>query len=167
MPRTKPPLLETPLRNEHHQQQHQHNGHHEHIHMHILLPHTAHDLLASSLQLSNDTDAASVDLLGVTSITLQFPKFTDGRAYSQAHYLRVRAGFDGELVAWGDVLVDQLPQMHRMGFSHAVLRNDQSLQVALAVLAQFKDYYQGDTHERNPRFASSGTLDTAPTGAVA
>ena len=40
-------------------------------------------------------------------IALVFPKFRDGRAYSQARLLREHYGFRGELRATGDVLRDQ------------------------------------------------------------
>jgi uncharacterized protein (DUF934 family) len=50
-----------------------------------------------------------------------FPKFTDGRAFSQAVLLRRRYRFAGDIRATGDVLIDQLVQMHRSGFSSAVL----------------------------------------------
>ena len=36
-------------------------------------------------------------------IALEFPKFTDGRAYSSARLLRERLGYRGELRAVGDV----------------------------------------------------------------
>jgi uncharacterized protein (DUF934 family) len=49
-------------------------------------------------------------------IVLHFPKFTDGRAYSQARLLRGRLGYRGELRATGNVLRDQLPLMLRCGF---------------------------------------------------
>jgi uncharacterized protein (DUF934 family) len=49
-------------------------------------------------------------------IVLNFPKFSDGRAYSQARLLRGRLGFTGELRATGGVLQDQLPFMLRCGF---------------------------------------------------
>lgn len=39
---------------------------------------------ASLVSLSNDQDPRSVSLDGVKRIDLHFPKFTDGRAYSQA-----------------------------------------------------------------------------------
>ena len=48
-------------------------------------------------------------------ITLHFPKFSDGRAYSQARLLRGRLGYEGELRATGNVLQDQLPFMLRCG----------------------------------------------------
>ena len=49
-------------------------------------------------------------------IVLEFPKFSDGRAYSQARLLRGRLGYRGELRATGSVLQDQLPFMLRCGF---------------------------------------------------
>ena len=49
-------------------------------------------------------------------IVLNFPKFTDGRAYSQARLLRERMGYRGELRATGAVLRDQLPFLLRCGF---------------------------------------------------
>lgn len=49
-------------------------------------------------------------------ITLHFPKFSDGRAYSQARLLRGRLAYEGELRATGNVLQDQLPFMLRCGF---------------------------------------------------
>ncbi len=49
-------------------------------------------------------------------IELHFPKFSDGRAYSQARLLRGRLGYRGELRATGSVLQDQLPFLLRCGF---------------------------------------------------
>jgi uncharacterized protein (DUF934 family) len=49
-------------------------------------------------------------------IALHFPKFSDGRAYSQARILRERLGYQGELRATGNVLQDQLPFLLRCGF---------------------------------------------------
>lgn len=49
-------------------------------------------------------------------IVLHFPKFNDGRAYSQARLLRGRLGYTGELRATGGVLQDQLPFLLRCGF---------------------------------------------------
>ncbi len=51
-------------------------------------------------------------------IALEFPKFRDGRAYSQARLLRENFGFRGTLRATGDVLRDQfqLPGPRRFRF---------------------------------------------------
>ncbi|MCB8747813.1 DUF934 domain-containing protein [Rhodoferax sp. U2-2l] len=109
------------------------------------------------LQLPNDADPAQVALDGVQRIDLVFPKFTDGRAYSQAFLLRRRLGFKGELRATGDVLVDQLQLMQRSGFDCAVLRADQSLAAAERALALFADFYQGDAAHPQPHFRPTGT----------
>jgi uncharacterized protein (DUF934 family) len=49
-------------------------------------------------------------------VALVFPKFRDGRAFSQARLLRERYGYRGELRATGDVLRDQFLFMLRAGF---------------------------------------------------
>lgn len=104
------------------------------------------------LQLPNDADLQGLDLAGVQRIDLHFPKFSDGRAFSQAVMLRRRLRFTGEIRATGDVLVDQVVQMHRSGFDSAVLREDQDLQVAQAQFERFAGFYQGDLHTAAPHF---------------
>jgi uncharacterized protein (DUF934 family) len=49
-------------------------------------------------------------------VALVFPKFRDGRAFSQARLLRERYSFGGELRATGQVLRDQFLFMLRAGF---------------------------------------------------
>ena len=73
---------------------------------------------APALTLANTNDVLELRgrLHGVKLIVLQFPKFTDGRAYSQARLLRERLGYRGELRATGNVLRDQLPFLLRCGF---------------------------------------------------
>jgi len=56
------------------------------------------------------------DLDSFAVIALEFPKFTDGRAYSYARLLRERYGFGGELRAVGNVLRDQALFLLRCGF---------------------------------------------------
>jgi uncharacterized protein (DUF934 family) len=113
------------------------------------------DKSADALQIANDADpiALQADIANATVIDLHFPKFTDGRAYSQAALIRKRLGFKGELRATGDVLVDQLQLMQRTGFSTAVLRDGQSMAAAERMLALFDDFYQGDVVQALPAFA--------------
>lgn len=113
---------------------------------------TSTDALLPALRLDNTADAQALSLDGVSAIELHFPKFTDGRAYSQARILR-RRGYTGELRASGDVLVDQLVQMQRCGFSSAVLRADQSLRTAQTQLQRDLPAYQGDARQPQPHFA--------------
>lgn len=109
------------------------------------------------IELANDADPRELSLAGVQCITLNFPKFTDGRAFSQAFLLSRRLGFKGEIRATGDVLADQLAQMERSGFTSAVLRADQDLGLAQRVLGSYPGYrvgrYQGDAVQINPHFA--------------
>ena len=71
-----------------------------------------------SLTLANTADVAllGAEIERLNLIVLQFPKFTDGRAYSQARLLRGRLGYRGELRATGAVFLDQLPFLLRVGF---------------------------------------------------
>lgn len=110
---------------------------------------------AQRLSLANDADPREADLSGITVIELHFPKFSDGRAFSQAFLLHRRLGFTGEIRATGDVLIDQLVQMQRSGFTQAVLRADQNLAHGQALLAHYPAFYQGDAVHTAPHFASA------------
>lgn len=105
------------------------------------------------LRLSNDVDPAQSSLEGLDVIELDFPKFSDGRAFSQAFLLRRRLGFAGDIRAVGDVLIDQLVQMQRTGFSSAVLRADQDLAFAQRQFDRYPAFYQGDAVQTAPLFA--------------
>ena len=109
----------------------------------------------NALELANDADPRTLQLEGIERIDLNFPKFTDGRAFSQAFLLRRRLGFKGEIRATGDVLIDQLVQMQRSGIDVAVLREDQNMSFAQAQLDRFKAFYQGDAVHIQPNFSSS------------
>ena len=107
------------------------------------------------LTVTNDADVQKLDMAGVQRIDLVFPKFADGRAFSQAFELRRRLGFAGVIRATGDVLVDQLVQMQRCGFSEAVLRADQDPAVGEKLLQHYSGFYQGDATDLQPRFAKT------------
>lgn len=67
------------------------------------------------VRLPNTADVTELaeDLPKLAVVALEFPKFSDGRAYSQARLLRERFGYRGEIRAVGDVLRDQLFFMAR------------------------------------------------------
>lgn len=78
------------------------------------------------LQPGDDLGAIVGLLDQLTLVALAFPAFSDGRSFSKAELLRSRHGFSGPVRATGQVLVDQLPHMLRVGFdefeiSHPVL----------------------------------------------
>ncbi|HEY1089536.1 MAG TPA: DUF934 domain-containing protein [Burkholderiaceae bacterium] len=104
------------------------------------------------LTLANDADVAELQLAGVQAIALQFPKWVDGRAYSQARLLRTRLGFTGEIRATGEVLVDMLPLLQRCGFDAVQLRADQDPLAAERALGFFAAHYQGDVVQPRPLF---------------
>ncbi len=120
---------------------------------------TAHAHAAESdrsqvIALANDADPRALQLEGVERIDLSFPKFTDGRAFSQAFLLRRRLGFKGEIRAVGDVLIDQLVQMQRSGFDSAVLRADQNPDFAQRQFDRYPAFYQGDAVHTQPQFSA-------------
>lgn len=107
------------------------------------------------LALANDVDPRTLELSGITRIDLQFPTFTDGRAYSQAFLLRRRLGFAGELRATGEVLIDQLVQMQRTGFDVAVLKEGVDAAAAQRQLDRYTGFYQGSAVDTQPLFAKA------------
>ncbi|WP_175872356.1 DUF934 domain-containing protein [Burkholderia sp. BCC0397] len=107
---------------------------------------------ATTLTIGNDEELPplAARIAHAERIDLQFPSFTDGRAYSQAYLLRKRYGFAGDLRATGDVLVDQLLLMERTGFSSAVLGDDTDLAAARRQLDRFPGFYQRDARTTMP-----------------
>ena len=112
-------------------------------------PESGHGVLV----LANDVNALDVNLDGITQVDLQFPAFTDGRAFTQAYLLRRRRGFTGDIRATGDVLIDQLVQMQRTGFSSAVLREGVDQADAQRQFERFGGFYQADAIHHQPHFA--------------
>jgi len=103
-----------------------------------------------SLVNTDEIRELSADLQRVDLITLEFPKWTDGRAYSQARLLRARLRFRGEIRAVGQVLVDMLPLLQRTGFDAAVMRPDQNADAARRALSFFSGHYQADPRTPAP-----------------
>ncbi len=122
---------------------------------------SSQETAANTLVVANTEDPRTLALEGVKRIDLHFPKFTDGRAYTQAFYLRRRSGFTGEIRATGDVLIDQLVQMERQGFSVAVLRADQNLEFAQKQFDRYRAFYQGDAVTPKPVFSRENNKEVA------
>lgn len=112
----------------------------------------AADAAAPVVALPNDADPLdhAAELAGAARVELHFPSFTDGRAYSQAYLVRRRLGFKGDLRATGEVLVDQLLQMERTGFSSAVLKEGTDGAEAQRQLERFAAFYQADAVRAAP-----------------
>jgi len=99
-----------------------------------------------------DVEDFAADLPRLALVALQFPKWTDGRAYSQARTLRRRLRYRGEIRATGEVLVDMLPLLQRTGFDAVALRHDQDRDAAERALGFFDAHYQGDEVRHWPVF---------------
>jgi uncharacterized protein (DUF934 family) len=106
---------------------------------------------ATALTISNAVSLADVkgDLAGFSVIILDFPKFKDGRAYSQARLLRERYGYTGEIRARGEVLRDQLLFMARCGFDAFEFAGPNA-EEAGAALKEFSFAYQPAADDMAP-----------------
>jgi uncharacterized protein (DUF934 family) len=60
-------------------------------------------------------------------VALEFPAFSDGRAFSHASLLRERLAYKNELRAVGDVLIDHIPLMLRCGIDSFAVKNATAL----------------------------------------
>ena len=103
------------------------------------------------LRLPNNASVADIapDLGRFELIALDFPKFSDGRAYSQARLLRERHGFAGEIRATGAVLRDQLLFMQRCGMDAFIVRDEQAAEAWRRASGEIGVFYQptGDGRE--------------------
>lgn len=104
--------------------------------------------------LAPDGDPAQVreHVAGLSLIAVDFPAFKDGRGFSTALLLRSRYGFRGDLRAIGDVVVDLVFYLRRVGFSSFALRADQDPATAAAALKTFSDVYQASVDQPLPYF---------------
>jgi uncharacterized protein (DUF934 family) len=81
------------------------------------------DRLGVVLQSGDRLDGLAERLDMLSLVALVFPAFTDGRSYSKAELLRGRLAYKGAMRAVGQVLVDQLPHMLRVGFTEFEISN--------------------------------------------
>ncbi len=82
------------------------------------------------------------DLECFAVVALDFPVFSDGRAYSTARILRERFGYTGELRAIGDVLCEQLSFMLRSGFDTFAMASEKAVEEFKAVISEVSVVYQ-------------------------
>lgn len=102
------------------------------------------------LRLPNDVtvDAIAADLDRFDLVVLDFPRFTDGRAYSQARLLRNRFAYKGELRAGGNVLRDQLLFMRRCGCDSFEVGPRAASENWARAFEEFDVFYQGAEDHR-------------------
>ena len=106
------------------------------------------DLLRSQAELGirldsgDDVSVLAEDLGRIRVVSLDFPKFTDGRSYSAARLLRQRYGYEGEIRATGNVLCDQFAFMLRAGFDAFQVRDGSEARFCEARFRDFSHHYQ-------------------------
>lgn len=86
------------------------------------------------------------DLDKISLIELDFPAFTNGRAFSQARLLRSRYDYQGEIRAVGGFMADQVFYLSRVGVNAFDLNDEKQLPVALSALNDFTVRYQASTN---------------------
>ncbi|HTK36358.1 MAG TPA: DUF934 domain-containing protein [Caulobacteraceae bacterium] len=86
-------------------------------------------------------------------VALEFPKFRDGRQYSQAALLRERYRYGGEVRAVGAVLLEQGHFMVRCGFDAFVPADGSGPDDWAGVMKRYRHVYQTAADGREPNFA--------------
>lgn len=107
-------------------------------------------LLAPDARLQDFVDEdGRVDPTGIAFIAIDFPVYTDGRGYSLAQLLRTRHGWQGELRAIGDVMIDTIHYQARVGFDSFLVKPGHDPAKALAAFKTFTVHYQ-QTYPKPP-----------------
>nr|WP_295659451.1 DUF934 domain-containing protein [Polymorphobacter sp.] len=107
---------------------------------------------AVRLDPGDDARALVPHLGGLRLIEVSFPKYRDGRGYSSARILR-EAGYTGELRAAGDVLLDQVAFMRRVGFDSFAPAKPLDPARVDAALSRYEYVYQKAADGRPPVWA--------------
>ena len=123
-----------------------------------------------ALENTDDPEDLAPHIGDIDLISLVFPAFTDGRAYSQARHLRHHLGYTGELRATGNVLADQAGFLTQVGFDAFDLTSGQSVDVwnraSRAMTLAYQRGYDGDQKTRDKLHASPIPANTSDCGAV-
>ena len=105
------------------------------------------------LQSQEEVEALAYDLPRLALVALEFPKYRDGRAYTNARVLRERFKFAGEIRAVGDVLREQAGFMVRVGIDAFEPADDASANEWQAAASRYRHVYQRSADGRAPAFA--------------
>lgn len=95
-----------------------------------------------------------IDPTGIAFIAIDFPLYTDGRGYSLAQLLRTRYGWQGELRAIGDVMIDTIHYQARVGFDSFLVKPEHDPVKALAAFETFTVHYQ-KTYPKPPQLLAA------------
>ena len=106
------------------------------------------------IKIDNDFELGELieDLDKLSLIAVDFPVFSDGRAFSQARLLRQRYGFQGEIRAVGDVTWDRLRFMHRCGIDAYEIDEDRYSDDMLEAFQEITVQFQGAADDPRPMY---------------
>jgi uncharacterized protein (DUF934 family) len=104
------------------------------------------------LKSDEEVEALAYDLPRISLVALEFPKYLDGRHYSNARILRQRYKFAGEVRAVGDVLREQAHVMLRSGFDAFEPADGSGAQEWEAATRRYRHVYQRAADGRIPAF---------------
>ena len=104
------------------------------------------------IEAGDDVRLLLPELDRVRLVEIDFPRFRDGRGFSSAKILR-EAGYEGEIKATGDVLLDLLFFMRRCGFDSFAPNVPIDPADAEAALNRWHEVYQSTTDGRVPIWA--------------
>ena len=104
---------------------------------------------AVRIEPGDDTRELLPHLQRLALVEVNFPAFGDGRGDSSARMLR-EAGYEGELRAVGDVLVDQLAYMRRCGFDAFEPDQQFDMDDVKAAFERWPEVYQNAADDRTP-----------------
>jgi uncharacterized protein (DUF934 family) len=108
------------------------------------------------LESHEEVEALAYDLPRISVVALAFPKFGDGRAYSNARLLRQRFAFKGEVRAVGDVLREQAGFMVRCGFDAYEPADGSTPEQWERAARRYRHVYQRSSDGRIPAFVERG-----------
>lgn len=98
--------------------------------------------IAIWLDSADDIDALSQDLESINLIALNFPKFGDGRAFTMAHLLQDKYGFEGEIRAIGHPIADQAQFLFRCGVDSIDIPQGQDPAIWVKEATRMSRFYQ-------------------------
>ena len=104
------------------------------------------------LEADQPVEGLAYDLPRLAVVALGFPKFRDGRQYSQAALLRERYGYAGEVRAVGEVYRDQSRFMVRCGFDAFAFADNTTPEDLAQVIGRYRHVYQAAADGLEPIF---------------
>ena len=99
--------------------------------------------IANKVAPTDDPRALAPILERIAFVAIEFPAFADGRGYTHARTVREEMRYQGEIRATGDVGVDQLHYLARVGVTTFVLKDTHRIDDALTALQRFSHFYVG------------------------